>query len=310
MKLRLVLISLLVLATTGIAQTPDAISRMDGWVSWTVPLAEGVRICCNGCSVSSQGFTTNINDDGPPERFDMLVAVKIAGGRIVNARGFQSECRGTIKGATVRHLTGVSVDASLDFLAAHLHDRSDASKMLALIAQHDSPRIPGLLLRFARRGEEEDVRKDAVFWLGQRGGEEGYRYLRDLVRNSGESQSLRERAVFSMSQSKAGDTQELIDIARNHENRRIRREAIFWLGQKAGEKAASELRRAVDDDPDEDVREHAVFAISQLPKERGVPILIDLARNHKSPAVRKKAIFWLVQSGDDRALGLVEEILR
>jgi len=57
------------------------------------------------------------------------------------------------------------------------------------------------------------------------------------------------------------------------------------------------------------VREHAVFAISQLPRERSVPMLIDLVRNHKSPKVREKAMFWLAQTGDDRAVALIEEIL-
>ena len=308
MKRKLVLISLLVLATTGIAQTPNEIARMDGWVSWTVPLAEGIRICCNNCSFdSSKGITINSDDDLPNAHYDMVVAVKIAGGKITNLRSFDFECRGAIKGAAVRHLENVSVDASLDFLTAHIGDLDE--KILAIIAQHDSARVPGLLLRYAAKGNDDDLREDAIFWLGQRGGEEGFRYLREVVRGD-DRNKLKEKAVFAISQSKvARATDELIDIARNHRSDEVRRQAIFWLGQKAGEKAANELRRAVDEDPDEDVREHAVFAISQLPRERGVPILMDLARNHKSAAVRKKAIFWLAQSGDERALGLLEVIL-
>lgn len=104
-------------------------------------------------------------------------------------------------------------------------------------------------------------------------------------------------------------TTELIALARHHESTRMRRDAIFWLGQQAGEKAAGELRRAVDEDPDDDVRQHAVFAIAQLPRERAVPLLIDLVKNHKRPAIRKKAMFWLAQTGDPRALDLIEEIL-
>ena len=101
---------------------------------------------------------------------------------------------------------------------------------------------------------------------------------------------------------------ELSKLARHHERTKVRREAIFWLGQHAGEKAAGELRRAVDEDPEDDVREHAVFAIAQLPRERSVPLLIELVK-HKRAAVRKKAIFWLAQTGDPRALEAIEEIL-
>ncbi|HEX2832818.1 MAG TPA: HEAT repeat domain-containing protein [Thermoanaerobaculia bacterium] len=101
----------------------------------------------------------------------------------------------------------------------------------------------------------------------------------------------------------------LIELARNDPSRKVRRGAIFWLGQKAGEKAAGELRRAVDNDPDDEVREHAVFAISQLPRDRAVPMLIDLVKTHKRPKVRERAIFWLAQTGDPRALELIEQIL-
>ena len=101
----------------------------------------------------------------------------------------------------------------------------------------------------------------------------------------------------------------LIRLARNEPDRKARRQALFWLGQKAGSKAAAELRRAVDEDPDEDVKEHAVFAISQLPRERAVPLLIELAKTNKNAAVRKRALFWLAQTDDPRALDTIAEIL-
>jgi hypothetical protein len=101
----------------------------------------------------------------------------------------------------------------------------------------------------------------------------------------------------------------LIQLARHDQRRDVRKHSLFWLGQKAGERATAELRRAVDEDEDADVKEHAVFAISQLPRDRAVPLLIDLAKTHRSPNVREKAIFWLTQTGDDRALELIEEIL-
>lgn len=102
---------------------------------------------------------------------------------------------------------------------------------------------------------------------------------------------------------------ELIQLARHDPRTRVRKQSLFWLGQRAGEKVAPELLRAVDEDPEDEVREHAVFAIAQLPAERAVPILIDLVKNHKRAAVRKRAMFWLVETGDPRALELIEQIL-
>jgi len=91
---------------------------------------------------------------------------------------------------------------------------------------------------------------------------------------------------------------------------RTRHQAVFWLGQAAGEAATQELTDLVDDaDVDRDVKEQAVFALSQQPREAGVPALIRIARTHPEPAVRRKALFWLGQSGDPRALALFEELL-
>ena len=49
---------------------------------------------------------------------------------------------------------------------------------------------------------------------------------------------------------------------------------------------------------------------SHTPSEQSVPMLIDLVKTHKSREVRKKAMFWLAQSGDPRALQMIEEILQ
>ncbi len=90
-----------------------------------------------------------------------------------------------------------------------------------------------------------------------------------------------------------------------------RRQAVFWLGQAAGEAATRGLDSLVDEDrADLEVRKQAVFALSQRPAEEGVPALIRIARTHRHPALRKQALFWLGQSEDPRALSLFEEILR
>jgi hypothetical protein len=90
-----------------------------------------------------------------------------------------------------------------------------------------------------------------------------------------------------------------------------RRQAVFWLGQAAGEAAVRGLDSiVVDTSGDLEVRKQAVFALSQRPAEEGVPALIRVARTSPHPELRKTALFWLGQSEDPRALALFEEILR
>jgi hypothetical protein len=102
----------------------------------------------------------------------------------------------------------------------------------------------------------------------------------------------------------------LIDIAHHHADSHIRSSALFWLGQRAGQKAAAALLSAVDDDPNEDVRSRAVFGISNLPNDQSIPLLADLMKTNKSRQVRKKAAFWLSQKKDPRALAAIETLLR
>jgi hypothetical protein len=102
----------------------------------------------------------------------------------------------------------------------------------------------------------------------------------------------------------------LLRIARDESRpRRTRREALQWLGMAAGRIVTDGMWLGPEDDDDE-VQAAAVFAISQLKKDEAVPALIRIARTHSNPRVRKRALFWLGQSGDPRAIDVLEEILR
>jgi hypothetical protein len=90
-----------------------------------------------------------------------------------------------------------------------------------------------------------------------------------------------------------------------------RRQAVFWLGQAAGEAATRGLDSLAGDPHGElEVRKQALFALSQRPADEGVPALIRIARTNPHAELRKTALFWLGQSEDPRALALFEEILR
>ena len=101
----------------------------------------------------------------------------------------------------------------------------------------------------------------------------------------------------------------LIQVASNDQDRELRKQAMFWLGQKAGDRSLKFLSDVVDKpDGDTEVQKQAVFAIGQRHKDEAIPLLIKIARTHQSLVVRKQAIFWLGQSGDERALAFFKEI--
>jgi hypothetical protein len=102
----------------------------------------------------------------------------------------------------------------------------------------------------------------------------------------------------------------LLRIARD-DSRSIetRRQAVFWLGQAAGDEATKGLADMVDDaNGDREVRKAAVFALSQQ-RDKGVESLLSIAKTNKDKEIRKQAIFWLGQSRDPRALDFFESVL-
>lgn len=104
---------------------------------------------------------------------------------------------------------------------------------------------------------------------------------------------------------------DLMQLARDDSRpRETRKQAVFWLGQLAEGPATAGLDELVGEAAlDRDVREQAIFALSQRPKDEGVPALVKVVRTSRDPELRKKALFWLGQSGDPRALQLIEELL-
>lgn len=242
------LIALLLFVTTGpaltqpasaqpaAAQNPlrGAVAQGATSIAWRID-THGVYICC------CDGSQNIINHGDSRIEYDQIFLVAtVDGGKVTKVKMTEPNC--PLKSGT-RLVENVTPDASLDFLLEHVADGE--KRQVAAIAMHDHPRV----------------------------------------------------------------VTELIQLARNHRNTKVRRDAIFWLGQRAGDKATAELERVIDEDPEDAVREHAVFAVSQLPRERSVPILIKLVKTHNRPAVRKRAMFWLAQTGDPRALDLIEEIL-
>ncbi len=151
-----------------------------------------------------------------------------------------------------------------------------------------------------------------LFFLSDAKSAESLRFLATLVAASGErtEQRLADQALATLAMHADPMALDiLIDRARTGATVHLRGQALFWLAQRAGDRAVATIARAIED-PATEVKKKAVFALSQLPKDEGVPLLIQQARANKNAAVRKQAFFWLGQSKDPRALRFLEEVLK
>jgi HEAT repeat protein len=180
-----------------------------------------------------------------------------------------------------------------------------------------SSRTVPFLAEVARDDREDlEVRKQAAIAIGINKTPQAVPTLRGLF-DSVSNREVREQVIVAAGihgeESTADDeaVDFLIRVADSERDREVRRQAIFWLSQKAGRRSFDALvdRASGAKGGDVEVQKQAVFALSQRPKDEAVPILMKIAKTHANPEVRKMAIFWLGQIDDDRVLPFFKEIL-
>lgn len=148
--------------------------------------------------------------------------------------------------------------------------------------------------------------------LGETAAGDAARYLLALARTAPEEAGR--AAIFAAELANADGAsfwRGLLGLARGRSLApAVRKAALFWLGQEAGNAVTVALRGVASDGSErQDVRDAAIFALSQRPGPEPVSILMDLARTAPQAATRRTAMFWLSQSDDPRVPGFFERIL-
>jgi HEAT repeat protein len=148
-------------------------------------------------------------------------------------------------------------------------------------------------------GDQDDERAAALNALLHMNAEQAIPILRQvLARRDACSVSLRQKAVFLVSQKRSDDTEDiLLDVVRNDPSAEVRKKAVFWLGQVHTDRAAQALEKFLTSPATgEDLREEAVFALMQQRTERGEAAVRRIAEDTQAPlGLREKAVFWLGQ---------------
>jgi hypothetical protein len=234
-------------ATRGVGAAIASVgSATPTWFAWTAPI-RGRSICCwngngngggNGCCGrckldGKNGFSISDQDedDGPIAMTEMLLVARVQEGKIRNVRVFGASCELDGQGKTIQLLTNVSPESSIDYLLSQIRNADREGQLLAALSLHDHPRVVPALIQLARHDPDSEVRRHAIFWLGQKAGAKVAGELRRAI-DEDPDDDVKQHAVFAISQLPLERSVPLlIELVKTHKNRAVRERAMFWLAQ-------------------------------------------------------------------------------
>jgi HEAT repeat protein len=194
-------------------------------------------------------------------------------------------------------------ERAVDLLEQILRTSKDEdlqNKAIFALSQHQSGRGASILRDVAMRDDASDeLRGQAIFWLGQRPSAENNEFLRTLFTKLNNDE-MKDKVLFALSQRKnQGNEKWLMDVTLDpHESIDIRKKALFWAGQSGA--GLDEIIPLYSKINDKEMKDQVIFVLSQRNSTAAVDKLVDIAKTDRDPEMRKKAIFWLGQSHDPR----------
>jgi HEAT repeat protein len=304
---------------TSVTNPAKALKNSEGqWLAFSIPTVEGTRSpCCwkgkwngmgeVGCNLDKSHSSYGTRSDSPLDD-NAIVFGKIKDGRVDDLRVVGESCPVDAGGAQVTWLGGIDEKHALNWLENAAQTDEDHSALHALAIYRG--KAAGKRLYSLAKADNDDLAENAIFWLGNSRGEQGFSLLKQLLADLPKGDTRRQ-INFALSQNDSAEASELLfEIAKTDADPEQRGEAMFWLAEEYPQVAQDWLLEVVGTEQDEDVLEQAVFAISQLPDGKGDQVLLDLAQDKQKPrAVRRQAIFWLANSDSDSSVAALTELL-
>ena len=194
-------------------------------------------------SGNSTSYTTTRHNEWEDEceSGPVRVAIDIADGKPIALRAYVG---GRWRpGTDITDLGMVPAKDAVDYLLDDLAraDGKVAGEAIFPATIADSVTVWPRLLTLAKdESRTKSVRTQAVFWVSQAAGEKATEGLKDVVGDAAADRDVRLQAVFALSQRpKDEGIPALLDVAKGSKDPKIRKQAIFWLGQSGDPRAVA-----------------------------------------------------------------------
>ena len=209
-------------------------------------------------------------------------------------------------------LMQMNAERAMPILKAVLAKKDECSaglreKAVFLVSQKRTSETEDILLDVVRNDPSREVKKKAVFWMGQVNTDRAAQALVQMLESPSVDEELREQAVFALMQQRTERGQAAVrriaEDTRSPEG--LREKAVFWLGQHRSPENAQYLRGLFDrlasapaGSSNESIRQKILFSLSQMRGQGNDQWLMQVATDPKhSVETRKQAIFSAGQAG-------------
>ena len=171
------------------------------WVGYAVPIVAGDRqSCCwnnnsRGCFLEPSDYDRRvIGVTAQPVKLEgpthLVVLYRFENRQVSKIRTFTPECELDAGGLPFLWLTGVSAPESIRALLAIAKDTSGQTReqlrhadgAVSAIALHADPAADAALEELLAPSQPEQVRRQAIFWLGNARGQRGFQLVSKIVR--------------------------------------------------------------------------------------------------------------------------------
>jgi len=148
-------------------------------------------------------------------------------------------------------------------------------KAIFWLGQRRSPENAAFLRGLYAKLTVEDLKEKVIFSLSQMGGAENGRWLMDIALNEREPVEMRKKALFWVGQT-GGNLDQLAGLYDRMQNREMKEQLIFVYSQRHEAAALDQLIRIAKTEPDKELRKKAIFWLGQSHDPRAAQVLLEI----------------------------------
>jgi HEAT repeat protein len=212
--------------------------------------------------------------------------------------------------AALNALMQMDAESAMPILEKVMERRDPCSatlraRALWLIVQKRTDRSAQILLDAIRNDPDDEVKQQAVYWLGQVDGSKAIVALEDILRTS-RSSDLQASALFALAQNKDPKANAILReyAVRSDIPSDTRSAAIHWLGQAKDDANYAFLKEMFNKVDDSEGKEQIIYSIAQRNTAEGAEWLMNIVMDEKQDVdIRNQALYWAANSDRKNASG-------